>query len=52
MDKCKVNAWSIKNEVATMVTGKFTYTKIKHNTIARQKALLASFPVSGNFKVT
>ena len=31
------HAWSITNEVTTMVAGKFTYTKVKHNT--RQKAL-------------
>ena len=29
MDKCKANAWSTKNEVATMVAGKFAYTKAK-----------------------
>ena len=32
MNKCKANAWSTKNEVATMVAG-----KVKHNT--KQKAL-------------
>ena len=32
MDKCKAHACSITNEVATMVAGKFTYTKVKHNT--------------------
>ena len=37
MDKCKANAWSTKNEVATMVVGKFAYTKVKHST--KQKAL-------------
>ena len=37
MDKCKPNAWSTTNEVATMVAGKLTYTKVKHNT--KQKAL-------------
>ena len=29
MDKCKANAWSTTNELATMVAGKFTYTKVK-----------------------
>ena len=28
MDKCKASAWSTTNEVATMVAGKFTYTKV------------------------
>ena len=37
MDKYKANAWSAKNEIATMVAGKFTYTKVKHKT--KQKAL-------------
>ena len=41
MDKCKANAWSTKNEVATMVAGKFAYTKIKHST--KQKDI-APFP--------
>ena len=47
MDKCKVHAWST-NECAiyTMQTGKFTYTKVKHN--AKLKALfcfLVMWPV-------
>ena len=37
MDKCKANGWSTTNEVTTMVVGKFTYAKVKHNT--KQKAL-------------
>ena len=48
VDKCKANAWSTKNEVATMVAGKFAYTKVKHST--KQKALFLSLSciVRGN----
>ena len=46
MDKYKSNAWSITNEVATVVAGKFTYTKVKHNT--KQKALFLFLVVNCN----
>ena len=48
MDKCKTNAWSTTNEVATVVAGKFTYAKPKHITI--QKALFLFIVIHVDYK--
>ena len=40
MDKCKANAWSTKNEVATMVAGKFMIASYNTHDKEKEQCLL------------